>query len=253
MKTVDDYESIRKAFYVEGLSIREISKRLHHGRNLVRKAIDHAQPESYRLEKQRPGRVLAPYKPKIDALIAESEQLPRKQRYTGHKIYQLIQVDGYQGCEGNVHHYVSQQKKALKHRQAFLPLEFEPGQDAQVDWGEVQMRLGEFRQVAIEDHSQAFDFLGFGCAIDHQVHPQKGNRFATLSENIVINVTGDVTLDHDIIAARHRLLLILFGFVDDFHNGQHGRGFFRFGNLEAFGLVVRDVNQDNRDFAIDDG
>ena len=28
MKTVDDYESIRKAYYLEGLSIREIGKRL---------------------------------------------------------------------------------------------------------------------------------------------------------------------------------------------------------------------------------
>ncbi len=53
MKTVDDYESIRKAYYLEGLSIREISKRLHHSRRLIRKAIDHAQPEGYQLEESR--------------------------------------------------------------------------------------------------------------------------------------------------------------------------------------------------------
>lgn len=29
MKTVDDYERIRKAYYLEGLSIREISRRFH--------------------------------------------------------------------------------------------------------------------------------------------------------------------------------------------------------------------------------
>ena len=80
MKTVDDYERIRKAYYLEGLSIREISRRLHHSRRLIRKAIDHAQPEGYQLKQERPAPVLAPYKPKIDALIEESEQLPRKQR-----------------------------------------------------------------------------------------------------------------------------------------------------------------------------
>ncbi len=36
MKTVDDYESIRRAYYLEGLSIRAISKRLHHSRRLIR-------------------------------------------------------------------------------------------------------------------------------------------------------------------------------------------------------------------------
>ena len=148
MKTVDDYESIRKAYYLEGLSIREISRRLGHGRKLIRKAIDQAQPEGYRLKESRSAPVLAPYKPKIDALILESEQMPRKQRYTGRKIYQLVQVEGYTGSEGNIHRYVSQQRKGRKHRQAYLPLEFDPGQDAQVDWGEAVVEIGGERQKA---------------------------------------------------------------------------------------------------------
>lgn len=146
MKTVDDYERIRKAYYVEGLSIREIGRQLHHGRDLVRKAIDQAQPEGYRLKEPRSAPVLAPYKSRIDTLILESEQLPRKQRYTGHKIYQLLKAEGYQGSEGGVHHYVSQARKARKHQQAYLPLEFAPGQDAQVDWGEVIAEIGGKRQ-----------------------------------------------------------------------------------------------------------
>jgi len=186
MKTVDDYESIRKAYYLEGLSIREISKRLHHSRRLIRKAIDHAQPEGYRLKESRSAPVLAPYKPKIETLLLESDQAPRKQRYTGHKIYQLLQAEGYQGCEGSVHNYVSQQRKVKKHPQAFLPLEFDAGQDAQVDWGEVVVEIGgERRKVQIfvmrlnyskvrfvmafpfqkqeaffEGHIQAFHFFG---------------------------------------------------------------------------------------------
>lgn len=150
MKTVDDYERIRKAYYVEGLSIREIGKQMHHGRDLIRKAVDQARPEGYRLKEPRCAPVLAPYKSKIDALILESEQLPRKQRYTGHKIYQLVKAEGYQGSAGSVHHYVSLQRKARKKQPAYLPLEFEPGQDAQVDWGEVLAEIGgERRKVQI--------------------------------------------------------------------------------------------------------
>lgn len=146
MKTVDDYEHIRKAYYLEGLSIREIGRQMHHGRDLIRKAIDQAQPEGYRQKESRCAPVLAPYKSKIDALILESEQLPRKQRYTGHKIYQLVQAEGYTGSEGGVHHYVSEQRKARKKKPAYLPLEFAPGQDAQVDWGEVIAEIGGKRQ-----------------------------------------------------------------------------------------------------------
>lgn len=186
MKTVDDYESIRKAYYLEGLSIRAISKRLHHSRRLIRKALDHAQPEGYRLKQARPATVLAPYQPKIDLLILESEQAPRKQRYTAHKIYQLVQAEGYPGCEGSVHNYVSQRRKEKKHRQAYLPLAFEAGQDAQVDWGEAVAEIGGERQKVqifvlhmnhskvrfvvafpfqkqeafFEGHIQAFHFMG---------------------------------------------------------------------------------------------
>lgn len=186
MKTVDDYESIRKAYYVEGLSIRTIGKRMHHSRKLIRKAIDHAQPEGYRLKQERPATVLAAYQAKIDALILESEQLPRKQRYTGHKIYQLLQAEGYLGSESNLHRYVSQQRKARKHHPAYLPLQFDAGQDAQVDWGAVVAEIGGARQVVqifvmrlnhskvrfvmafpfqkqeafFEGHIQAFHFVG---------------------------------------------------------------------------------------------
>ncbi len=186
MKTVDDYESIRKAYYVEGLSIRQIGKRLHHGRKLVRKAIDHAQPEGYRLKQGRPARVLAAYQARIDVLILESEQLPRKQRYTGHKIYQLLQAEGYSGSESNLQRYVGQQREVRKHPQAYVPLQFDAGRDAQVDWGEAVADIGDQRQKVqifvlrlnhskvrfvmafpfqkqeafLEGHIQAFHFLG---------------------------------------------------------------------------------------------
>lgn len=147
MKTVEDYERIRKAHYVEGLSIREICRRFHHGRNLVKKALKQAEPLGYALNQPRAAPVLSGYKAKIDALLLASEQQPRKQRYTGHKIYEMMCAEGYQGSEGTIQRYVSQQRKARKPRQAYLPLEFSPGEDAQVDWGEVVVEIGGERQT----------------------------------------------------------------------------------------------------------
>ena len=147
MRTVENFEEIRRAYFLNGQSIREISRDLHHGRTLVRKAISQAEPPGYQLAQPREAPVLAPYKLKIDELLKESKGLPRKQRYTAHKIFELIQKLGYSGSEGSVHNYVCQWKKDQKPRPAYLPLEFEPGQDAQVDWGEAQVEIGGVRMV----------------------------------------------------------------------------------------------------------
>jgi len=41
MKTVEDYEQIRRAFFVEGLSIREIHRRLGIARKTIHKQVEH--------------------------------------------------------------------------------------------------------------------------------------------------------------------------------------------------------------------
>ncbi len=148
MKTVDDYEKIRRAYFIEGLSIRAIHRQLKYDRETIRKAIVNPTPQPYQLSKPRPAPVLGPYKERIQELLEESDKQPRKQRYTARKIYQIIREEGYQGSEGGVHNYVSQQRKSRKRRKAYLPLEFDAGQDAQVDWGEaVVIMAGERTKV----------------------------------------------------------------------------------------------------------
>ena len=142
MKKVDDYERIRKAYHIEGLSIREISRRYGHGRKLIRKALEHAAPGPYQINQPRNTGVLRPYQERILELLKESEKLPRKQRYTGHKVYEILTKEGYIGSEGSVHNFISRTKKKLKAGKAYLPLEFDAGQDAQVDWGEAVVILG---------------------------------------------------------------------------------------------------------------
>jgi len=141
MKTVEDYEQIRRAFFVEGLSIRAIHRKLQVDRETIRKAIVEPVPKPYQLNQPRAAPVLGAYKERIKALLDESEKQPRKQRYTARTIYKIIREEGYQGCEGSVHNYVCQQCKERKRQEAYLPLEFDAGQDAQVDWGEATVRM----------------------------------------------------------------------------------------------------------------
>ena len=136
MISVEQREKIRRAYFVEEKSIRQVARELKCSRPTVRKAIASAESASYTLTVSRAAPVLGPYKERIRELLAENERLPRKQRYTGHKIYQIIQKEGYTGCESTVRGYIARQRREKKRPKVYIPLEFDPGTDAQVDWGE---------------------------------------------------------------------------------------------------------------------
>jgi transposase len=148
MIQVEDREHIRRAYYVEGKGIRQIARELGHSRPTVRQAIESAEPSPYTRDVARPAPVLGPYRASLDRLLEENQHLPRKQRYTSHKMYEAIYAEGYRGSEPTVRRYIGQQRGDKK-RAVYLPLEFDPGTDAQVDWGEGEVILaGE--QVTVQ-------------------------------------------------------------------------------------------------------
>ena len=53
MIQVDEKETIRRLFFIQRYSIREISKELHHSRKTVRKAIRDASMPKYHLIQAR--------------------------------------------------------------------------------------------------------------------------------------------------------------------------------------------------------
>lgn len=136
MIKVEDYEKIRRAYHVEGKSQRQIARELQHSRHTIKKVLEGKLPAKYSLKGSRPAPVLGEYQARIKEMLAESERLPRKQRYTGHRIFELIWAEGYRGSEASILGYVSRQRQQVRKMAVFLPLEYEPGADAQVDWGE---------------------------------------------------------------------------------------------------------------------
>lgn len=136
MINVEDREKIRRAYFVEHKSQRQIARETGHSRKTVKKAIESAEAEEYTLRKARPAPVLGPHKARIGELLEENERLPPKQRYTTHGIYKAIGAKGYEGSESTVRGYIARQRREKKKRQVYIPLEFDPGTDAQGDWGE---------------------------------------------------------------------------------------------------------------------
>jgi transposase len=147
MIKVDERERIRRAYFLEGKSIRGIAREMGHSRTTVKRAIESAEEETYTLREPREAPVLGPYVARIDELLAKNEHLPPKQRYTGYKIYEDIYDRGYRGSESGVRRYIGLQRRETKKRKVYMPLEFDKGTDGQVDWGEAQAIIAGVKQT----------------------------------------------------------------------------------------------------------
>jgi len=139
MHAVGHYELIRRKHFVDGMSQRAIAEELGHSRKFVRKALEHPIPPGYRLTKSKPKPTLDPVRPLIDAWLEEDLTRPVKQRHTAQRIYErLVQDEEFQGDPSTIRRYVAIRKQARNSagKEVFAPLEFRPGEEAQVDWGE---------------------------------------------------------------------------------------------------------------------
>ena len=82
MITLEQYDQIRRMYYLEEQSGRHIAKALGVSRQTVTRALRSNQPPTYTLSQPRQAPRLGPYKARLDELLTENRRLPRKQRYT---------------------------------------------------------------------------------------------------------------------------------------------------------------------------
>jgi transposase len=135
MLAVEHYELIRHQVIIEGKSQRDVAKELHHSRKTITKALALRIPPGYRLSKPRPSPVIEPVRHIIDAWLEQNKHTRPKQRQTGQRIYERLRDEyGFKGHYGTVQRYIRQ--AADRQKEVFMPLQFEPGEEAQVDWHE---------------------------------------------------------------------------------------------------------------------
>src|ERR1700730_7795553 len=106
MLTVDDYAKIRIA-HRDGMPIRAIARTFEHSRRKVREILGSPQPKGYTRVKARPAPVLGLLHAVIDAVLAEDEHAPPKQRHTAMQIYRRLRDEHhYRGGYDQVRRYV---------------------------------------------------------------------------------------------------------------------------------------------------
>ena len=133
-----------KQLWASGVGIRAISRRLEVSRNTVRAYLrGDREPGVYSQKSRRVQPVRDEMRPRVVALLTEEQRskAPRKQRLTAARIHRLLRAEGFSSSEGLVRKLVREVRMEIRDplRHAYLPLEYEPGEDAQVDFFEAEV------------------------------------------------------------------------------------------------------------------
>ncbi len=138
---LDSWQSIRWLHFREGKSVRWISKEFGIARRTISKYLEKPDAPRYTLNKPREKPVTGPWRENIEKIIEEDKAAPRKQRHTAKRIFERLKGAGYEGSERAIRQMVAEIKNKPA-TAASVPLVFQPGKDAQVDFGESYAKLG---------------------------------------------------------------------------------------------------------------
>ena len=146
MYKVGIYLRVRKACFVEGMSVREAARVFGLHRDTVRKMLECSVPPGYRRQRRARRPKLDPYKGVMDQILEQDLTSPKKQRHTAKRIYERLRDEhGFPGKYTIVKDYVRERRRHT--REMFLPLSHPPGH-AQCDYGEARVIIGGVERKA---------------------------------------------------------------------------------------------------------
>ncbi len=106
---------------VEGVSRRQILRETGMHRRTLAKILAHSEPPGYRLERPRAKPKLGPYVGRIEQILEDDWEMPRKQRHTAKRIWERLREAGYAGGYTTVKEAVNSLRRTRQ--EVFVPLE----------------------------------------------------------------------------------------------------------------------------------
>lgn len=191
MLVMETIAKIRRLFYKDKLSRREIAKRLRLNRRTVSKHLTTTEPPKYQRNKQEYPK-LGPYLEFINAHLLSDAAKPAKERLSIRRLFELLKSQGYEGQYSALSTYTRRfnAQQHLKETKVFIPQSFGVAQAYQFDWSTesvklagqlVKLSVAHFRlchsraffikaypnqqmEMLMDAHNNAFEFFGGACS-----------------------------------------------------------------------------------------
>ena len=180
---MDQWIELRRKIRNQQIPLRQLARETGIHRQTLRKIRDNSQPPGYQRTHPIQKTKIGPYLDRIKSIIESDKQMPKKQRHTAKRIFEVLQCEGFSGGYTIVKDAVRQIKKTSK--EVFMPLSQRPG-EAQVDFGHALANFdGTLKKIVffvmslaysdamfviafprectesfLEAHVRAFDFFG---------------------------------------------------------------------------------------------
>jgi transposase len=136
---------IRRMYYRQKKSVREISRITSLSRNTIRKWLDAPLDAEPKYLRQSQPNKLTPYHEALKQALQVDAHRPKKERRTALALYAEIRSVGYDGCYSRLTDYLRAWRQGEGQgavAKAFVPLDFELGEAFQFDWSEEGLVVG---------------------------------------------------------------------------------------------------------------
>jgi transposase len=144
MLVVETVARIRRAHFVQGKSIKAISRELGIARNTIRHVLRSGETSFAYERTVQPRPKLGKWVTELERRLIENERRTRRERLDLIRIYEGLQADGYDGGYDAVRRYARARQRRLgaADSTAYVPLSFSPGEAYQFDWSQEVVLLG---------------------------------------------------------------------------------------------------------------
>lgn len=165
---------IRRMHLRDKLSVREISRRTGLSRNTVRRWLRQVDVVTPVYPQRERHSVLDPYQDVLIQWLRTDRHRPVRDRRTVKVLFQQLQARGYPGSYQRVCAFVRRWRESdqsLPSRQAFVPLQFAPGNAFQFDWScEYAVIAGQRKRLEVAHIKLAYSRVFLLVAYPLQTH-----------------------------------------------------------------------------------
>ncbi len=191
MLSVDMIARIRRAHFVDGKSIKQITREMGLARNTVRRVLRTGETKFTYERQVQPRPKLGAWTEELERRLSANERLPSRERLDLIRVFEDLQERGFTGGYDTVRRYARarQRQRGTAVSDAYIPLSFAPGEAYQFDWSQevvvvhgatmavrvAQVRLchsrmlfvraypRESQEMVFDAHDKAFAFFRGAC------------------------------------------------------------------------------------------